>query len=91
MGTRVLYVLIFTFATVLTAMQLDIQSISFIDNRKFPGLKGLAPPGPLGFQASSWSGPLILTPGLVYILTNWLADGLLVSSLFDATPTRPGI
>lgn len=81
----------FSFATVLTGMQLDIQSISFIDNRRFPGVGGRVPPGPLGYQAFTWSGPLILAPNLVFLLCNWLADGLLVSSLFDAAFARPGI
>jgi len=77
-------VLMFSFATVLTGMQLHTQSISFIDNRSFPGLGGLVPPGPLGYQAFIWSGPLLLAPNLVFILSNWLAHGLLVSPLFAA-------
>ena len=84
-------VLMFSFATVLTGMQLDIQSISFIDNLRFPGVGGLVPPGPLGYQAFTWSGPLILAPNLVFTLSNWLADGLLVCSLFDVALTRPGV
>ena len=81
----------FSFATVLTGMQLDIQSISFIDNRRFPGAGVLVPPGPLGYQAVTWSGPLILSPSFVFVLSNWLADGLLVSSLFDVEFAGLGI
>jgi len=81
----------FSFVTVLTGMQLDIRSISYIDNREFPGAEGVLPPGPLGYQSSIWSGALTLTPSIMFALNNWLADGLLVSSLFDATPTLPGV
>jgi len=34
-------VLLFSLVTVHTTMQLDIQSISFINNREFPGVKGI--------------------------------------------------
>ena len=67
----------FSFATVLTGMQLDIRSISFIDNREFPG-DGVAPPGPLGYQAHIWSGVLTLIPDLMFIMNKWLADAFLV-------------
>jgi len=68
----------FSFATVLTGMELDIRSISFIDNREFPGADGVAPPGPLGYQSFIWSGALTLVPDLMFILNKWLADALLV-------------
>jgi len=89
-GLATYTVLMFSFATVLTGMQLDIQSISFIDNRRFPGFGGLVPPGPLGYQAFTWSGPLFLAPNFVFLLSNWLADGLLVSFSFDAWSARLG-
>ena len=83
-------VAMFSFATVLTGMQLNIRSISYIDNREFPGVEDALPPGPLGYQSFIWSGPLSLTPSLMFALNNWLADGLLVGSFFDSTLVRSG-
>ena len=74
----------FSFVTVYTAMNDNIQSDSYIDNREFPGVDGVLPPGPLGYQALVYSKPLIIIPNLMFLLNNWMADGLLVSSLFDA-------
>jgi hypothetical protein len=37
-------VVMFSFVTVFTAMNLNIQSISYIDNREFPGVEGVLPP-----------------------------------------------
>jgi len=67
----------FLFATVYTAMNLNMQSISFIDNRKFLGLGGPSL-GPLGYQAFARSELFNLTPNLMFLLNCWLADGLLV-------------
>jgi len=78
----------FSFATVLTGMQLDIRSISFIDNREFPG-NDVAPPGPLGYQSYIWSGVLTLIPDLMFIMNNWLADAFLVGPSSDTTSTHP--
>jgi len=79
-------VAMFSFATVLTGMALNIESISYIDNREFPGDDGLSP-GPLGYRSSIWSGALTVTPSLMFLLNNWLADGFLVCSLSDVAPT----
>ena len=71
----------FSFATVYTGMALDLQSISFIDNRAFPGVDGLVFPGPLGYQLSVYYKAINLVPNFMVLLNNWLADGLLVSSV----------
>ena len=42
----------FAFVTVYTAMNLHILSISFIDNREFPGAGGEVHPGPYGYFMS---------------------------------------
>ena len=72
----------FSFATALTAINLNILSASYIGNREFPGVGDLIPPGPLGYQASISPDPLNIVPNVMFILCNWLADGLLVSSWF---------
>ena len=89
-------VVMFSFVTVYTSINLHIQSISFIDNRE------LVVPGPLASGPSAFrplaSGPLAyeviirgttlgLIPNVMFNSNNWLADGLLVGPLFDAVPT----
>ena len=82
--------IMYSFATVFTAMNLNVQSISLIDDRNFPGVKGVLPPGPLGYQWLTYSDPLTVVPNLTFLLNNWLADGLLVS-LSDAASIRPSV
>jgi len=82
-------VAMFSFATAFTGLQLDIRSTSFIDNREFPGVKGLLPPGPSGYQLSIWSGGITIAATPTFLLNYWLADGLLVGSVFCAFLTRP--
>lgn len=67
----------FSFVTIFTAMNLDIQSVSYIDNRDFPGNDEL-PPGPLGYQYLVYSKAISIVPNLMFLLNNWLADGLLL-------------
>ena len=83
-------VAMFSFATVLTGMALNIESISYIDNREFPGGEGLSP-GPLGYRSFIWSGALTVAPSVMFLLNNWLADGFLVCPSYDTAPTRPGV
>jgi len=71
---------LFSIVTVYTAMNLDIESVSYIDNRDFPGVKGMLPPGPLGFRSFLYADALSITPNVMFFLNNWLADAFLVSS-----------
>ena len=73
----------FAFVTVFTAMNLNVQSDSYIDNREYPGDGDTLPPGPIGYQALIYSDALTIIPNLMFLLNNWMADGLLVS-LFDS-------
>lgn len=70
----------FSFVTVLTAANFRLLSICNIDNREFPGVKGVAPPGPYGYQLFISPEALSVIPSVMLTLGNWLADGLLVSS-----------
>jgi len=67
----------FSFVTIYTAMNLNLQSISYIDNREFPGNDDV-PPGPLGYQWLIHNSGLSIVPNFMFILNNWLADGLLL-------------
>ena len=75
-------VLMFSLATVYTATNLNVQSISFINNREFPGVEGVFPPGPLGYLWFN-SRMLCTVPNLMFLLNNWLADGLMVGFSLD--------
>ena len=79
----------FLLATIQTTVDLNIQSISYIDNCEFPGGDGMSPPGPIGYQVFMFRGGLPIVPWAMFLLNNWLADGLLVSSLFGVAFTRP--
>ena len=84
-------VVMFSVVTLGTAMQLDVQSISYIDNREFPGAKGMSFPGPLGYQWFILPEAISIIQNILFVLNNWLADGFLVCSLFDTAFTRPGV
>ena len=83
--------IMFSVVTVLTAMEVNVQSISYIDNRNFPGIEGVLPPGPAGYQWLISPEAINVVPNVMFNLCNWLADGLLVSSLFDTPFTYPNI
>ena len=68
----------FTFVTIYIALNLNIQSLAFIDNREFPGTEAI-PPGPAGYQWSILSKPVGIAPTPMLVLNNWLIDGLLAS------------
>jgi hypothetical protein len=72
----------FSIATIFTGMTLDIQSISFVDSREFTG-DTLLPPGPLGYQVLIYSEAIGIVPSVAFLLNQFLADGLLVCSVFS--------
>jgi hypothetical protein len=74
----------FSFVTIFTATNLDIQSNSYIDNREFPGVCVL-PLGPLRYQSLTYSGAIVVCRSLMFLLNSWLADGLLVSFVLNST------
>ena len=76
-------VLVFSCATVVIGSAENIASLSFIDNRDFPGVKGLYPPGPVGYMAMTCSGAAGIAPSLGALLGYLLADGLLVRRFSD--------
>lgn len=74
-------VAMFSFVTIYTAVNLNIHSTSYIDNRGFPGNEEL-PPGPLGYLFFSYSKRINIIPTLMFLFNNWLADGILVSPAY---------
>ena len=70
----------FALVTIFTAMNVRLQQLSYIDNREFPGIPNVLPPGPIGWSLSMYSKALVIVPNACFIIANWMADGLLVSS-----------
>jgi len=62
---------LFSLGTVFVAMNTNLEVLSFIDNREFPG-------GPETYSLSKYSSALAVTPNAAFILANWMADGLLL-------------
>ena len=83
-------VVIFSLVTALAAITLDILSISYIDNREFPGEGTSVPLGPFGHKLVMDPKALTVTPGVIFFWNNLLADSFLVRRLFDPTSTHPG-
>ena len=81
-------VVMFSAATVFTGVNIDLLSIAYVDNREFPGFENKLPLGPYGYQLFISPGALNVTANAMFSLSNWLADGLLVGSLFGAPFTR---
>ena len=73
--------------TVETAMQLHVQSVSYIDNRQSPSILAAV------FESKGPNIPKAIgvIQNAIYALNNWLADGILVSSLFGAAFAHPWV
>lgn len=72
-------VAMFSFVTIFVATNIDLLSVSYIDNREFSG-NVMGPPGPFGYQYQDYLKPIYTTPYIIFFLNSWLADGLLVSA-----------
>ena len=77
-GLIIYTVLMFSFATIYTGIGSEILSISFVDNREFPGIGDGVPPGPTGYKFFIHPKAITIVSSLMFLLNNWLADGLLV-------------
>lgn len=73
-------VAMFSFATVDTALNSDLQSICYVDNRDFTGVDRRLPSGPIGYQQFVYSAAITVVPNITFLLNTCLADGLLVGS-----------
>jgi len=78
-GLIIYTVLMFSFVTICTGMGLNFISISFVDNREFPGFGDQLPSGPVGYRFSAGPNATNIVPSVAFFLNNWLADGLLLS------------
>jgi len=86
-GLVIYTVLMFSFVTIRSVMALNLVSISFIDNREFPGVGDQLPPGPIGYTLLACPKATSVVLGLMFLLNNWLANALLAS--FSLPFTHP--
>lgn len=70
--------LMFLFVTIFTLV--CPSRSGFIDNREYPG-DDIYPPGPFGYELSLFPDPLNTLHNSMFYLNQWLADGLLASSM----------
>lgn len=69
----------FTFLTINSLMNLAYQSVAYVDNRAFPGIEGVLPPGPVAWRmVIEYSNVNNALPDVLFFLNTWLADGLLL-------------
>ena len=83
-------VVTFLFVTAYTAVNLEILSISYVGNREYTG-DGDLPSGPLGYEFLSYSKPIGAVSTFTFLLNNWQADGLLVSSTSNSVARMPNV
>ena len=74
--------LMFSIVTAYNADNLALQSLSYINNREYPGDND-GYPGPFNYQYIIYNKPIAVVPAIMFILNYWLADGLLVSSVLN--------
>ena len=72
--------LMFSLSTAFVGMNLDVQSISYIDNRNWPGNDEMGP-GPVGYQYLLDSNAFTAANNFMWLAGQWLSDGLLVGSM----------
>ena len=79
-------VAMFSFVTMLNTIILNFESSSYIDNRGFPGVGNVLPPGPIGYKGSFDISKAVTDRISIplFPLNQWLLDGLLVSSVSNS-------
>ena len=70
-------VALFLFLTIPVGIDLNYLSISYINDREFPG-DDEQPPGPFGYGDTLHDKATFAVFSLMFPLNQWLADGLLV-------------
>ena len=75
-------VILFLFLAIPLGIDLDYLSVEYIDNREFPDNDEL-PPGPLGYDFLLSLKATTTVFNVMFPLSQWLADGLLVSPMLN--------
>ena len=74
----------FSVLTVNAAISLNIEPISYINNREFPG-DDFFPPGPSGYQYLTYATAVSVVSSVMSFMIPCLADAFLVSSALNRT------
>ena len=74
---------LFSVATAFALSNLNLQSVSYVDNREFPDM-GDGFPGPFNWQFFVYNKPIVFFPSIMFIINTWLTDGLLVCSTIES-------
>ena len=69
-------VVMFSLASVLMGVNIDLLSIAYIDNREFPGFDGNLPSGPYGYQLFTTLGVLGVATNVMFVLSQLLRSSL---------------
>jgi len=75
-GERINWVLasytmiMFSLVTALTTMKLNFLSISYTDNREYPGVEGKTDPGPYGYLDVIYANPVNAIPNIAFCWNN---------------------
>jgi hypothetical protein len=84
-------VTMFSATTIGFAISRNIFSSSFIDGREFHGVEGY-PSGPMRYQAFDLNREAVIdVADLMFPLSQWIADGLLVSSASNSVAQVPNV
>ena len=75
-------VALFLFFTIPLGINFDYLSMDYINNREFPGNDEF-PPGPVGYGNLLSPGATTTVLDAMFPLNQWLADGLLVSTILN--------
>ena len=79
--------IVFLVGTVVSGMDFNIKSDSYINNREFRDAGDVLPPGPLGYRSSIFSDVPMIVFDFMFFLNGWLANGLLVNFSFFSVLT----
>jgi hypothetical protein len=66
---------VFILNTLFIAANSQFTQLAFIDDRNYPG-------GPAQFENDMWSIPIDEVNNVVFVLQNWMNDGMIVSVVF---------
>ena len=81
LGLMTYTAVMFSLVTINTAINLGIQSTSYVDDRSSPNVRNPLGSGPLEYQFLISTKAIEIVPIVILFFNNWLADGLLVSSV----------
>ena len=79
-------VAMFSFLTIGAVINRDAFAISYINGREFTGADGAGFPGPIGYQSFAFTNQEVVgyVAFFMFPFNQWLADGLLVSSVSNS-------